>query len=388
MSQSHKAIKDLPSSSGIGRQRNSADIPATKVVPDQISHSAIYCDGRPPAPLRMEARDHGMVFEYGRGPEDCDHLGAREAWIFQHKDLYYMTYDGAGPKGWLVCLATSRDLFHWERHGPILDFGQPGSSDSATASYGTIFEQGGKWHMYYLGSPNASSAPNHVPMFPYLTHKAEADSPRGPWRKRYDIIPWRNKPGSWYADVSSPGRVIEHQGEFLQFLSGSIKLSDERGQTVVKRTLGIARTRDLEGSWKLDSEPIVPLDHQIENSDLYFEPANGTWFLFTNHIGIIPPGGSDRIEMDETENSAGLEFTDAVWVYWTKDPNRWNPEHKAVVLDGGNCNWSKRCIGLPGVSRVGNRLVLLYDAPGGESVSHMRRSIGLAWLELPLVPPV
>jgi len=26
-----------------------------------------------------------------------------------------------------------------------------------------------------------------------------------------------------------------------------------------------------------------------------------------------------------------------------------------------------------------------FDAPGGESVSHMRRSVGLAWLELPLV---
>ncbi len=33
--------------------------------------------------------------------------------------------------------------------------------------------------------------PDHIPMFPYLTLKAEADSPRGPWRKRYDITPWK-----------------------------------------------------------------------------------------------------------------------------------------------------------------------------------------------------
>jgi len=37
--------------------------------------------------------------------------------------------------------------------------------------------------------------------------------------------------------------------------------------------------------------------------------------------------------------------------------------------------------------KVGDRLAILYDAPGEDSVSHMRRSIGLAWLNLPLIPP-
>jgi hypothetical protein len=32
-------------------------------------------------------------------------------------------------------------------------------------------------------------------------------------------------------------------------------------------------------------------------------------------------------------------------------------------------------------------LAVLYDAPGGESISHMKRDIGLAWLDLPLAPP-
>jgi len=56
-------------------------------------------------------------------------------------------------------------------------------------------------------------------------------------------------------------------------------------------------------------------------------------------------------------------------------------------LDGENCTWSNKCIGLPSVLRVGERLALFYDAPGDESISHMRRNIGLAWLELPLSPP-
>lgn len=56
-----------------------------------------YRDGRNTAPLRLEALDQGLVFEYGHGPEKSDFLGAREVWVFEADGLYHMTYDGAGP---------------------------------------------------------------------------------------------------------------------------------------------------------------------------------------------------------------------------------------------------------------------------------------------------
>jgi hypothetical protein len=119
-------------------------------------------------------------------------------------------------------------------------------------------------------------------------------------------------------------------------------------------------------------EPVLPLEEQIENSSLYYEKSNGWWFLFTNHVGI---------------SESGHEYTDAIWVYWSKDPTTWDPDGKAVVLDGQNCTWSKKCLGMPSVVPVGNRLAMFYDAPGGRSMSHMGRDIGLAWLDLPLTPP-
>ena len=61
-----------------------------------------------------------------------------------------------------------------------------------------------------------------------------------------------------------------------------------------------------------------------------------------------------------------------------------NMNHKAVVLDGRNCTWSQKCIGLPSVVKVGNRLAVFYDAPGGNNISHLNRHVGLAWLNLPL----
>ncbi|MEI8354106.1 MAG: hypothetical protein WCG22_06330, partial [Lentisphaerota bacterium] len=82
-----------------------------------IEQETTYPDGRPAAKLRMEARDQGVVLRHGDGPRQCDYLGAREALIFEEHGVYHLFYDGAGPKGWLACLATSKDLKTWEKQG-------------------------------------------------------------------------------------------------------------------------------------------------------------------------------------------------------------------------------------------------------------------------------
>lgn len=341
---------------------------SSRRVPTGTAFSAAspvnYPDARPAARWRLAARDAGRVFRHGSGPAKCDYLGARDLWIYEHRGVFYLTYDGAGPKGWLACLATSTNLTDWTAHGPVLDFGPPGSDDSASASYGTTYFDGRKWHMFYLGTPHVTPAPDFIPSFPYLTMKAIGDSPVGPWRKQPEVTPFRPQPGSYYSATASPGQIIRQGREYLMFFSAST-------DRPILRTISLARTKNLNGAWTIDAEPIVPLAEQIENTSLYFERANRTWFLFTNHIGV--------------EN--GVEYTDAVWVYWSKNLNHWDARNKAVVLDGSNCTWSRKCIGLPGVVRVGKRLAVLYDAPGGDSISHMKRDLGLAWLDLPLVPP-
>ena len=290
-----------------------------------------YSDGRPTAPLRMEAKDQGVVLKHGDGPQQCDSLGARDLWAYESKGTYYMNYDAAGPKGWLATLAVSKDLIHWEKKGPVLDLGKPGEDDSKSASYGVTYFDGKQWHMFYLGTPNTSPAPDLIPSFPYLTMKALGKGPEGPWIKQPKVVPFRPKPDTYYSATASPGHVIQYKGEYLQFFSASIN-----NASGTKRTIGIARTKDLNGAWTIDPAPIVPLEEQIENTSFYYEPGIKTWFMFTNHIGI-----------------EGFEYTDAVWVYWTKDLNKWNAKDKAVVLDGGNCTWSKKCIGLPSVLKVG-----------------------------------
>ncbi len=332
----------------------------------RIASPIQYPDNRPSATYRLPAEDFGVVLRHGDAPQGCDSLGARDIWVWQHRGTYYMHYDGAGAKGWLACLATSNDAIHWKTHGPALGFGAPGSNDAASASYGVTYRDGDRWHMFYLGTPHTSPPPDLVPAFPYLTMKAEGRSPVGPWKKRYDITPFSPKEGTYYSATASPGHIVKAGKSYLMFFSAST-------DRPILRTLGIARTSSLDAAWAIDPEPIVPPSEQVENTSLYFQKETGTWFVFTNHVGL----------------KNGLEYTDAIWVYWTKDLQKWDPAHKAVVLDGTTCTWSKEIIGLPSVVKAGSRLAIFYDGYGGAGIpdgaaSHMRRDVGLAWLALPL----
>ncbi len=327
-----------------------------------------YEDGRPHATQRMDAEDHGVVLRHGDGPRQCDTLGARDVWVYESEGAYYMHYDAAGPQGWLCALATSQDLLHWVKKGTVLELGAPGEEDSKSASYGVTYFDGQTWHMFYMGTPHTSPPPDRVPAFPYLTMKARGASAAGPWTKQRDVVPFRPQPGTYYSATASPGHVVKHQREYLQFFSAS---TFDPGTRRTKRTLGIARTRNLDGAWTIDPQPILPLEEQIENTSLYYEPANKTWFLFTNHIGI----------------RKGYEYTDAIWVYWTRNLNRWRTRDKAIVLDASNCKWSPNIIGLPSVVKYGDRLAIFYDGQATGEMSHMRRDVGVAFLKLPLKAP-
>jgi predicted GH43/DUF377 family glycosyl hydrolase len=335
-----------------------------------------YSDNRPSAKYRLEAVDQGIVYKHGDGPDSCDYLGARDIWVWKFGDTYYMHYDGAGPKGWLACLAESKDLVNWSAKGPVLQLGKPGSDDCASASYGTTYFDGNQWYMFYLGTPHVTTAPEYVPSPPYLTMMAKSNSPSGPWMKEPAVVPFRPSDmsvtnyGASSIVVASPGMIIKSGAEYLMFFSWG-GYSAKKNKVPVGN-ISIAHTKKLDGKWTIVPQPILPGEDVCENSSLYFEPANQTWFLFTDHIGD--------------------GYTDAIWVYWSKDITKWDSANKAVVLDSHNCKWSKHIIGLPSVIQVGNRLAIFYDGNKAPEIppgvkSHMNRDIGLAWLNLPLIPP-
>lgn len=314
--------------------------------------------------------DLGIILPFGSGtcPGDCDEYGARDTWVwYDPVDSvwpYKMTYDGSGPQGWLSSLAVSRDpsLRNWTKLGTVLSLGPQGAPDSASASYLTTYYDAphARWLGWYLATQTVSPPPGKVPIGPYYSMLASAPASSGPWTQHREV-------GTVFP-VGSPGPVMpspQGDGSYWQFCTGC------------GSSIGIARTDNLTSTWK---QWLGLITDPVENVSLFFEQANGLWFLFTNHIG--PDAG-------------GMEFDDSIWVYWSANLTQWSPQNKAVVLNRTNViepSFQVGRVGLPSVLQVpGNdtHLFLVYDGGGSrDNVSYNENcSVALAVLTRPLAPP-
>jgi len=89
------------------------------------------------------------------GPEEFYEKdgGVEDPRLVQFGDTYYLTYTGYNKKDAQLCLATSRDLIHWDRHGVILPAYKGNWNTKWTKSGAIVPEKiNGKYWMYFLGT--------------------------------------------------------------------------------------------------------------------------------------------------------------------------------------------------------------------------------------------
>jgi predicted GH43/DUF377 family glycosyl hydrolase len=79
--------------------------------------------------------------------------GVEDPRLVQFGDAYYLTYTGYNKKDAQLCIATSKDLIHWDRKGVIIPANRGNWNVKWTKS-GAIVPQkiGGKYWMYFLGT--------------------------------------------------------------------------------------------------------------------------------------------------------------------------------------------------------------------------------------------
>ena len=79
--------------------------------------------------------------------------GVEDPRLIQFGDTYYLTYTSYNKKDAQLCLATSRDLVHWERKGVILPAYKGNWNVRWTKSGAIVSEKiDGKYWMYFLGA--------------------------------------------------------------------------------------------------------------------------------------------------------------------------------------------------------------------------------------------
>ena len=167
------------------------------------SEDGMHFNRRPTPVLTAEA-----PYEKGGGVEDPR--------LQKFGDTYYLTYtgynniDGVGTdkRDAQLCLATSKELLHWERQGIIIPAYKGKWNVKWTKSGAMVPEKiNGKYWMYYLGDAKGRGSQMGVAFSDDLLH----------WTEALDHPVLASRPGFFDSQVVEPGPppVITKEGIFL-----------------------------------------------------------------------------------------------------------------------------------------------------------------------------
>lgn len=151
--------------------------------------------------------------------------GVEDPRLIKFGDTYYLTYTGynnvdgvaADKKDAQLCLATSKDLIHWQRRGIILPAYKGNWNVKWTKSGAIVPEKiNGKYWMYFLADARSKDAQMGVAYSEDLLH----------WTEALDHPVLSSRVGSFDSQVVEPGPppVITPEGIFLIYNGADDKL--------------------------------------------------------------------------------------------------------------------------------------------------------------------
>lgn len=154
--------------------------------------------------------------------------GVEDPRLQKFGDTYYLTYTGYNKKDAQLCLATSKDLIHWERKGVILP-AYKGNWNVAWTKSGAIVPEkiGGKYWMYWLGTTADKTDQMGLSYSDDLIHWTEAT--------KTPVLPRR--PGKFDSRVVEPGPppILTPAGIVLVYNGANDKLVYRTGVAVFDR---------------------------------------------------------------------------------------------------------------------------------------------------------
>jgi beta-1,2-mannosidase len=179
------------------------------------SKDGVHFNARPDPVLSPEA-----PYEKDGGVEDPR--------LVEIGGTYYLTYTGYNKKDAQLCLATSKDLIHWDRKGVILP-AYKGNWNAGWTKSGAILTQkiNGKYWMYWLGTARDKTDQMGLASSPDLLHWTE--------ETKTPVLPKRS--GMFDARVVEPGPppVMTKDGILLIYNGADDKLLYKVGWALFDR---------------------------------------------------------------------------------------------------------------------------------------------------------
>jgi hypothetical protein len=379
-----------------------------------ISTTTIFASRADMATYRLPVVDLGITLEPSKPGEpyfEYDGRGVRQGIISKVGNTYYMFYDGYGhhtgecdlndPERHLcrALLAKSTDLKTWEKLGPKLTTGydfDPTSSPAVYKDYWnavsawTYFnDEEDCWYLFYVGADTeVGKGDENVGIgggyYSALVAKAKTKGImgiEGDWQQ-LNQLPGQGKAVAVCdrinsAVTSSAGSVIQNprwKGEgdpankrYMMFVTRGDQVWLARSNTL-GRVHDWDKTPDPDG-WTLDGQILDKTRKTSpENATIDYDEKTGWYFLFTNQF------------------STSFTYTDCNIVYWTKDPNEWNPRNSATIIDRTTSKngWATGAIGMASAVRINDdTFAVVYDASLNGSLGHPNRVIAMSHWKIP-----
>jgi predicted GH43/DUF377 family glycosyl hydrolase len=154
--------------------------------------------------------------------------GVEDPRLVQFGDTYYLTYTGYNKKDAQLCLATSKDLIHWDRKGVIIPANKGNWNVKWTKSGAIVPEKiDGKYWMYFLGTSTDNKDQAGLAYSTDLLRWTEAT--------QTPVLPVR--PGRFDSRVAEPGPapILTSGGIVLVYNGADDKLVYRTGIAVFDR---------------------------------------------------------------------------------------------------------------------------------------------------------
>ena len=172
--------------------------------------------------------------------EDFDRGGCEDPRVVKVGDIHFLFYVGNSRKYHVsnICLATSKDLLHWKKHGPVLETRQ-GTWDSGQLKAGVIVPEkiDGSYLMYFMGEARPWVSAIGIACSDDLYHWEEPLHqpillPRDGFFDSQGIEPGPNP------IITDEGILLIYNGwgEDCIYKTGGVLLSKENPTNVLKRT--------------------------------------------------------------------------------------------------------------------------------------------------------
>ncbi len=155
--------------------------------------------------------------------------GIEDPRLVKFGDTYYLTYTGYNKKDAQLCLATSKDLIHWDRQGVIIPANRGNWNVKWTKSGAIVPEKiDGKYWMYFLGTSADGKDQGGLAFSSDLVHWTEAT--------QAPALPVR--PGHFDSRVAEPGPapIVATGGIILIYNGADDKLVYRTGIAIFDRS--------------------------------------------------------------------------------------------------------------------------------------------------------